>query len=341
MAVVFRCDAGPALGLGHLMRCRTLAAVLRERGEQCVMVGPSSDYATDRDRYIFSDWVPIARWQSSPEDAAQIATIAKKHKARSAVVDDYRVDEAYQLMLRQSGLRWLQFDGAARTSMWATWVLNSSPVANQEAYAPLTRNPASILLLGSKYAILRSEFLNVPRPSFSRPVRRVLVTFGGGDDRGAIEFVLSSVLSQDTKGVEFLVVCGSNNPRNTSLLEWVRQFGDDRVTISVEPPDVARSFASCDLAIMSGGGSTYEAACCRVPMLLLSISENQTRHSAAWQKVGGAMFLGDLGYITKPQLQTAFNQLLSDRKKRAEYCVIAHSICDGLGASRVADAILE
>ena len=33
-AVLFRCDGGPEIGIGHLMRCRALAAAFGERGWQ-------------------------------------------------------------------------------------------------------------------------------------------------------------------------------------------------------------------------------------------------------------------------------------------------------------------
>jgi len=339
--ILFRCNAGPEIGFGHLTRCRALAQALKDRGEVCAMVGPAGDYSSAVDSEIFSEWIAVSDWQSSSAAASDLLTLASKMSATAAVLDDYRIDEAFQLILRERGLRWLQFDGTARTPLWADWILNSSPTARSEDYQQVNRNPEANMLLGPHYAVLRNGFREITTRSCDRELHRVLVTFGGGDDRGAIELVLSSLVKQTGPEVEFLVVSGKNNPRNPKLTEWIKSYGTGRVEIEIDPPDVPQVFASCDLAIMAGGGSTYEAACCRVPMMLMSIADNQTRHGAAWEKIGAAIFLGDLASTSETHLQNSFNQIRGSSQKRAELCAIAHSICDGLGALRVADAILN
>ncbi len=339
--ILFFCNAGPDIGFGHLMRCRALAQVLRDRGEVCIMAGPSQDYSSLGDSAIFGEWVELDEWRSSSDAAGELLTLANKMRVSAAVLDDYRVDEACQLILREHGLRWLQFDGTARKPLWADWILNSSPTASSEDYQQVKRKPEAKMLLGPRYAVLRAGFKEIATRPCNRELHRVLVTFGGGDDRGATELVLSSLVEQAGPEVRFLVVSGKNNPRNSKLIKWIQSYGMGRVEIEIDPPDVPRAFASCDLAIMAGGGSTYEAACCRVPMMLISIADNQKGHGAAWEKIGAAIYLGDLANTSEIQLQNSFNQLCSSTQKRAGLCTTAHSICDGLGALRVADAILN
>jgi UDP-2,4-diacetamido-2,4,6-trideoxy-beta-L-altropyranose hydrolase len=339
--ILFFCNAGPDIGFGHLMRCRALAQALRDRGETCIMTGPSQDFSFVGDSEIFCEWVELSEWRSSSDAASELLTLANKMGAGVAVLDDYRVDEGYQLILREQGLRWLQFDGTAGKPLWADWILNSSPTASPEDYQQVRRKPEAKILLGPRYALLRTGFSEITTRPCNRELCRVLVTFGGGDDRGAIELVLSSLVEHAGPEVKFLVVSGKNNPRNPKLNEWIQSYGMGRVEIEIDPPDVPRAFASCDLAIMAGGGSTYEAACCRVPMMLMSIADNQAKHGAAWEKTGAAIYLGDLANTSKAQLQDSFNQLRGSSQKRAGLCTTAHSICDGLGALRVANVILD
>jgi UDP-2,4-diacetamido-2,4,6-trideoxy-beta-L-altropyranose hydrolase len=339
--ILFRCNASPEVGLGHITRCRALAQALSERGEDCVMVGPAHEYAVDSDPTVFSEWIEVDEWSSSREDAIQLLAIVKERGIRIAVLDDYRVDEEYQLLLQKHGLRWLQFDGTAKSSIWADWILNSSPIARAEDYQGIKRNPNASVLAGPNYALLRAEFREVATQPCNRPLQRVLVTFGGGDDRGAIEFVLASLVHRTEPKINFMVVSGKANPRNSDLIKWADSYGCGRVVIEIDPSNVARHFAGCDIAILAGGGSTYEVACCQVPMMLISIADNQTRHSLAWEKVGAAIFLGELDGANEDALLRAFNQMHESSKKRAELCKTARSICDGQGAARVAEAILN
>jgi UDP-2,4-diacetamido-2,4,6-trideoxy-beta-L-altropyranose hydrolase len=339
--ILFRCNAGPDVGFGHLMRCRALARALSERGEACIMVGPANNYAKDGDNEVFREWIEIGEWRSSGEDARQLLSLAREWGAKAAVLDDYRVDEEYQLLLWKHGLRWLQFDGAARIPIWAEWILNSSPTARTEDYQKVKRNPQAIELLGPRYAILRAEFQQIETRSCDRSLQRVLITFGGGDDRGAIEFVLSSLVNRTESPIDFLVVSGKGNPRNADLIHWVETNCGDRVTIEIDPPDVARLFASCDLAIMGSGSSVFEVACCQVPMILIAISDNQIRHGAAWGESGAAIFLGDIDNTDEASLLRSFNLLYASGQTRVAFCATARSMCDGMGATRVADVILN
>ena len=312
MTVLFRCNASPTIGYGHLTRCRALAQALRRQGETCVMIGPVAADARPEDQDIFSDWVPVPDWPSAAEDATRLVDLARRFDAGWAVLDDYRVDETYQLTLRAAGLRWLQFDGTARKPLWADLIVNANPAAHPEDYASVLHNPEAQLLLGPRYAVLRPEFASVEPRDPQRPVKRILVTFGGGDDRGAIELVLSTLLPETPSSVEFLVISGAGNPRNPSLVDWIDIFGQGRVSLHIDPPQVAPLFTTCDLAVIAGGTTIYEAACCGLPMILITIAENQAPQAMAWNRDGAAIFIGALTDISSGQILDSFRRFSSN-----------------------------
>ena len=300
------------------------------------MVGPAEAYATSDDGSIFSNWIVVEAWLSAETDAEHFVSIATATGARWAVLDDYRVDATYQAVLRAANLRWLQFDGAAQKPLWADLILNANPATRPEDYAAVVHNPIAKLLLGPRYAILRPEFPPAGLRPLQRPVEQVLVTFGGGDDRGAIEFVLSTLLPCTPATLRFLVISGAYNPLNQQLAEWIDAKGNDRVTLCVNPEPVAPLFASCDLAIMAGGTTTYEAACCGLPMILVSVADNQVRQSMAWQAVGAAVYLGAFEGIYPELLKSEFFQLFKNDRKRNAFANVGAELVDGFGVQRIA-----
>ncbi len=339
--IVFRCNAGPTVGFGHLTRCTALARALNNRGGKCVMVGPAAEYASVEAE--FCEWIPAAEWISPEKDAEKLCTIATQRKAAFVVLDDYRVDETYQKILKQNSFHYLQFDYAASKPLWGDIIVNASPAATPGCYEQVVRNPAAEVLIGPRYAILRNQFSSISLSDHcsGRQVEKVLVTFGGGDDRGGVEFVLSAVLSETPGQVDFVVVSGKHNPRNKRLSEWIKTRGKGRVRLLVDPNPVAPVFAGCDLAIMAGGTTTFEAACCGLPMVLMTIGDNQIQGARAWEKTGSAVYLGDLKDTAAEKLVGKISELLDSESTRKEMADKARKCIDGKGGDRVAERIMN
>ncbi|OAI21034.1 hypothetical protein A1359_02470 [Methylomonas lenta] len=339
--IVFRCNASPEVGLGHLARCRALAQELKRQGEACVMVGPPKSYANAQDAVFIEDWIEVGIWISAEQDAAQLVAIAREKQGNFVVLDDYRVDADYQHVLNTSCLHWLQFDGTAKKPLWADLVVNANPAARAEDYAEVLNKPAAQLLLGPGYAVMRAEFPPAALRATSRAIERVLVAFGGGDDRGGIEFALSTLIENAPVNWRFVVISGSHNPRNPQLAVWIEAHGQGRVSLLINPDNVAAIMASCDLAVMAGGTSIYEAASCRLPMVLIAIADNQIRQAEAWANAGAALFLGILHGVDVGQLMYAVSKLAGADALRRDMAVKAGDLVDGKGAQRLASKIIE
>ena len=304
------------------------------------MVGPPAEYQCENDRTTFSEWIPKPLWNSAQDDSREFVQLVAHYGADAAVLDDYRVDEVYQRSVQKAGVPWLQFDGRAHQNLYADIILNTSPGARVKDYETIICNDAS-LLFGPKYALLRPEFKNLSlRPSV-RPVERVLLTFGGGDDRGANLFVLQQLLMNTPSIVRFLIISGESNPRNKEISSWIDENGKGRVSLKINPPLIAPLIASCDLAVMAGGTTVYEAACCDLPMVLIAIAENQVKHSLAWEGIGRAIYLGMLGSFGIEELLAAFRNTTKLRQGQSLSESPQQRIVDGFGADRIAKQLID
>ena len=87
---------------------------------------------------------------------------------------------------------------------------------------------------------------------------------------------------------------------------------------------------------MAGGTTIYEAACIGLPMILISIVENQLHQSKAWAEMSAAVFLGNLPDISRQVLVNIFMDTLNDEQLCNALATRARRLSDGRGAHRVA-----
>lgn len=307
------------------------------------MVGPEEKFSVSEDEYLFEEWFSTKEDISATDDAEKLVTIAKKNKTHILVLDDYRTfEEEYQTRLLNSDLKWLQFGGELQKKIWGDIIVNSSPKIDSVDYSNYLQSEKTKLLLGPKYAVLRPNFSSVANlKTFSYDTKKVLISFGGGDDRGGIIFALSTLLPETAPSIKFVVISGKYNPRNQEISGWIEKFGQGRVGLYINPRDITSLFIDCDLAILAGGTTTFEAACCGLPMLLLSIAENQISQAKAWQKCGVAYFLGQISSRPHKTLSKYFFKLSQDNTLRSHMASQASRMVDGRGAKRVAKELLK
>lgn len=327
--ILFRCDANPTIGLGHLTRCRALAASLSDQGYDCMMLGPPLTCREAGDAALFRNWIALPWLDDPAADAAELVAIAAQHKANAVVLDDMRIDESYQHVLRTAGLHWLQFDGARGQRVWADVIVNANPAATTSYYLKHAMNPEAMLLLGPAYAVLRPQFRLAHLKYDEVYERRVLLMFGGGDDRGAIKFVINALHPALPEDIVFDIVAGRQNPNHEMNKAFLATLPAGRAHYHIDPPMLPAIMRTTAVAVIASGTTTYEVNLFGIPMVLITIADNQIAQARAWEARGQAIYVGEINRIDAQRLaQATIDQL--ERK------TIITRLVDGQGAARVA-----
>jgi spore coat polysaccharide biosynthesis predicted glycosyltransferase SpsG len=268
--------------------------------------------------------------------ANQLMALAEKWDAIGLILDDPRLGEVYQQTLFKAGLKWLQFDGTAKKPLWANWVLNALPSANASEYAKVLRNPEASLLLGPSYAVLRHEFEAVHGAVKNEHPLNILVTFGGGDDRGAMAWCFKALLPLLGEHTHLKIISGQANPRNASNMGLIPHSHRAWVDYAIQPAAPWEIMATCHMAVMASGTTAHEANCCQLPMVLVSLVENQHAPGLAWQQAGQAQYVGPWESVSESALQNSVAQCMQAIRTTSPK---AQALVDGQGANRVAQAI--
>ena len=283
--------------------------------------------------------LPVDPALDGQADAGRTAEYCRSVGASRLIVDHYQADEPYQRVLLDAGLRWLQFDGAAATPQWADWVVSMSPAANRDHYRELQRRPETQLLLGPHYAILRDEFQHRRKGRHIKPtVSSILLSFGGGDDRGACLLCLEALATMESIFAVDLVL-GSANPRLPSIRNWIARHSKGNIRVHVDTERMVDLMVESDLAIISGGTTAFEAATVGLPAMIVQIAANQREISAAWDRLGVAVDLGWIEALDATKVAGRIAELCERPEHRQSLSLAGSREVDGHGADRIVAAL--
>lgn len=354
MLIVFRADANPVIGTGHIMRCLALAGALARRGTRCQFLCREKDLgdmaerirrdghdlalipeATNAppDELRHAGWLPHG--QAADADACR-AILAGRPRPDWLVVDHYAIDHRWESDLRPLVGHILAIDDLADRRHDCDLLLdqNLRPEAAADPYAE--RVPAHCRrLLGPFHALLRPQFAAARDHAAGRPGSppRLLVMFGGAD-------------RDDLTGrtVKLIVGLGLNLPSDVVIgplyahrqeLERTLE-GLPQATLHTATDDVATLMAGAGLAIASPGTTSWERCALGLPAITLAVADNQTPLAEALARRGAHLFLGQAGTVADADLAAAIRLLCGNDGWRQAMADAAAAITDGRGAERVA-----
>ena len=333
---VFRCDASPATGIGHAMRCLVLAEALVARGWRVLFAcrPPTRDAVARLDAVEVFDLPPGISPTSEPDLLGE-----RVGRARLLVVDHYGWDAGLEERCRDWAERILVVDDPADRTHDADWLVNPNLGCGAEAYRGRVPAPCR-LLLGPAYAFLHPAFRAARQRSRLRPeVRRLLVAMGGTDPTDATGVALSTLAELGYDGTVD-VVLGRSAPHLERIRAFVARQPNFRLRVGLEPAGMARLLAGCDLALAAGGSSSWERCCVGLPSIVSPIAANQDMAARGLAERGVALVIGNLAREQgRSELRAALRRLLADAKLRAQFRERGRRLVDGTGAERVSELI--
>jgi UDP-2,4-diacetamido-2,4,6-trideoxy-beta-L-altropyranose hydrolase len=262
-------------------------------------------------------------------------------KPRVAVLDGYGFGRREQSALHEAGIPTLIVDDYGHATEYpARWILNQNAFATEKPYA--RRGVDSLLLLGSRYALLREEFLLWLAWKREIPARaaRVLITIGGSDPDNLSLRIVEALGSARIPNLEIILVVGGSNPHLPALRAAVER-STLRIEIRESVSDMPALMAWADVGISGAGGTSYELCYMGLPALLFVISENQRQVAAELSGFGAAIHAGWTGDFDKNKFVEELSALIESQEKRQAVSDRARTLVDGLGADRVRAALLD
>ncbi len=217
-------------------------------------------------------------------------------------------------------------------------MLNQNVHAQESLYK--NRESHTKLLLGTKYALLRREFVSAkPGREFSSVACNLLVSMGGSDPDNATVRVMEAIEQVNIEGLRVIVVAGGSNPHLAVVAEAVAR-SNHSCRILNDVTNMAKLISWADLAISAAGTACWEYCALGLPALLVAL-----------RKIRSQMQRSCTLPVLRDWLAADPNLLFARWRKRSRPCDApserqdlsrtARALVDGGGAARTVEALLS
>ncbi len=340
--IVFRADGNNKIGLGHMMRCLSIADAFRRAGRDCLFIT-----AQDKLSHIITErGYQCVILNSNPYrldgETEQLLRVLGDYDVQAVVADSYYVTPAYLDALRQQ-YHTVYIDDVYAFAYPVHCLVNYAINAATQKYAALyAGQDMPHLLLGTDYVPLRSEFCSAEQKILPERIKNIFVSTGGADSEHIALKLVEYLQQNDEYGkYTFHIVVGAANDDLDKIINLSK--ATENISVYSNVAKISNLMRMCDAAIAAAGSTLFELCACGLPIVTYTLADNQKENEQSFCQKGIAVSAGDArenkAFIAE-LLKTA-DAAFSDISKCRAMAKAAQKTADGRGADRLAHAILN
>ena len=346
--LIIRADGNSVIGMGHVMRCLSIADAVKVEGiapifvtacEECI---PMIEQRGFQARLLNIDYRDML--SELPQLEQILAEANDKIKKNVILVDSYQVNEAYYRELgKLAYVACLEDMGQPYP---VDLLINYNIYGERLAfkYEADSENKPQKTLLGASYMPLRQEFLSEIDYSIKEKVTDVMITTGGSDPFFAAKAFMDAFLADKTlqeQRIRYHIISG---PFNSHAAELKEMYGKHtNITIYENVKSMKEIMCKSDVVLTATGSTIYEVSALGVPMLVFYFAENQRQGAEEIERKTHVINCGDFSTEVDVVVGKAVKTLHSciwDKSYREQLSSDEKKLVDGKGATRIAEALL-
>lgn len=284
--IIFRADASPTIGYGHLTRSLALAQMVAPSFETLFATRITTAYQQAEIEAICSDL-----WKLPTDDSLHYRDFISRLQGDDIVVlDNYYFTTDYQRQIRNTGCKLVCIDDLHDKHYVAEAVINDNIGQQPEDFS---KESYTQLYLGREYSLLRSPFLEqMQHPISSRAIApthlNILLCFGGSDPNH-LTLQYSQQLVQLPHLSSLHVIVGDGYEDNTRLYNSKIIYHS-----SLSAIEMSLLFREVDIAILPTSTITKEALACGTRVIGGYFVDNQINNYQTLKQTNHIIGIGDL-----------------------------------------------
>ena len=339
--IFIRVDSGIDIGIGHMMRCMSLAETLPKTNFEVIFISKKLNNTIYDliSKKIYKICILPENNQNRNiimHDAIETQKIITSFDDPTSwlLVDHRKLDIEWEKILRKFVKKIIVIDDLADKKH------DCDILIDQNLYEKMNERYENLVpknckqLLGPKYALLRSEFSNLRQKKSIKSrikLENIFISFGGTDPSNETHKVLEALKILNLENIQIDVVTTSLNPFKDDIRQLCSSMTNANFHCDVDKIGVLMK--TSDLAIGAGGSTTWERCCLGLPSLVSVISDDQLECTEIMDKNGYVIYLGLAENLTvNDYIEKIKNFNIEHLQKISELNL---TLVDGQGCQRI------
>lgn len=347
--IAIRTDGGQSVGMGHVMRCLSLAKELRKNNYKVIFISKykegiekikSENFEVIKLTYndeINDDGFNYGDKSKLSDEKKKIQEIINKYSIKMLIIDSYNVTKEYFLSLKDKVEKLIYIDDINKFIYPVDVLINGNITGKYMGYEKYTED--ELMLLGLKYNMIRDEFKNLSERNINKNIKEVMITTGGSDPYGVSIKILEILLSENEfKNIGYNLVIGKGFSDDTKNKLYRLSKKNSKIKIYENPRSMSNIMVKSDIAISSGGSTLYELCATGTPTLAFIYADNQEFIVKKMDELGYITSIGNYNEINKSNILDLIEKYNS-YETRKNISKRMSKLIDGKGTERIVEKL--
>lgn len=347
---LIRADGNKNIGMGHIMRCLSIADAAKKHGWQCIFIVADEDCVTTIDERNYLTVVLHSEYRYLDDEIGLVEKQIQRLKCNWFLVDSYFASFSYlsaiRSCLQKQGGKLICMDGNATFPYPCDVFINYNIYGTTKKDELIARYKCNRLelpafLLGPKYVPLRSTFRDLPDRKVNIISKHVLISTGGTDSEHIALNIVKKIKGLQTT-LKFHIILGIFNPDQIIIRQVTSNCKN--IILYQNVTNMSEIMQHMDVAISAAGSTLYELCATQTPTVTYVMANNQIPGAIAFYQAGLMRFAGDSrkkrqeNFVTT-LLAEAMN-LAGDYEERKKMAASMKKVVSRHGADNIIKALL-
>ena len=310
---MFRVDASPSIGLGHLMRCLCLASLLKKDAQITFVCHELPINLVNKINHLGFTLTTIGSISHEVFDEQEHALACLRAMPTDIdllVIDHYQLGATFSKVMRQQVNRIMVIDDLANRIHDCDLLLDQNLFVNFESRYNTLVPAHCTKLLGPRYALLRNEFY---QSKCTRKTNHLLVNFGGSDADNLTDRLVNIISELKIPNLTADIVVGLGYQASKNLKSKVSRFANMQLHVNCDYMAMLMQRAS--LMIGSGGSTHWERCASGLTGLVITTATNQIETTRCLSQQQCCEWIGHVDEVSDSQIAHTLYRYLSHPEK--------------------------